>query len=406
MIHKIEVENFRSFNQKITIDFTVKPKKAQEFGYSQSACEQVVTRRAVFFGANGSGKSNVLKAMTFLGWFISSSTKDDAFKLKYLPFFVPFCSTSKLPTYLATEFSDGEVLWRYEVALSYPLSVLHEKLLNKQSKRADWNTVFERRLKDQDYSFPDTDKSSNWNKIPQRPDASLISSMVQLGKIPQQEAEEYEIAKKICTFLENSCGRVDSDFDEPQTVIWHNTGTRLKNDPELLNVATDFVVNRADLGVKRISVEDVVQEDSKTNVKYQLTIPKLTHAIGDKEFDLPYRLESGGTRLVLEIIAGIHPRAKSSGLIIFDEIDRSIHPHLLPKLIDLMTPSDTKSQSIMVTHSDFLMRFLEQDQIFLTEKNADGSTIVYRSNEVKGFKSDLNTQAWYHAGKLGGIPRL
>ncbi|MDR1280168.1 MAG: ATP-binding protein, partial [Opitutaceae bacterium] len=127
---------------------------------------------------------------------------------------------------------------------------------------------------------------------------------------------------------------------------------------------------------------------------------------GLKAARFPFDYESGGTRVLLALFAGAYPVAAKSGVVSLDEIERGIHPHLLPELVKALTPPDTTSQLLLVSHCDYLLRHLEHDQVFLTEKQEDGSSDVYRADNVEDFKADRNLLNWYHAGKLGAIPRL
>ncbi|MBC7554628.1 MAG: AAA family ATPase, partial [Taibaiella sp.] len=94
---------------------------------------------------------------------------------------------------------------------------------------------------------------------------------------------------------------------------------------------------------------------------------------------------------------------------IVDEIDQSLHPALLYKLIQkIMADTETKGQLIFTTHDSNLLdlNIFRQDEIWFAEKDKmKGSTQLYSLNEYKP-RYDLDIRKGYLKGRFGAIPFL
>jgi predicted ATPase len=399
------MENFRSFNQRVELDFTAKPEKAGRPGYVQTKTGEVVSRVGMLIGPNASGKSNVLKALATLYWAIEQSAEQNLQKIEWV--FQFFGNLE--PVRMTMECSDNtEELYRYEIALTPNAQFVEERLSIRSTKRARWETLFDRRLvkngkDDSDFNFRET--TGDWAEITQRPNASLIGSRLLAGSKPGSSSPELEIARKIHAIAANSFGNVAPEFDPAVGLSWRTIGQNLARDEALLRQAT-FLMQNADIGIIDLKLKHRTMNNPRDGSPETFAIPEFTHTLGTASVQFPFNFESVGTRILLALFTDAYPVAAKSGLISLDEVERGIHPHLLPELVKALTPPDTTSQLLLVSHCDYLLRHLEHDQVFLTEKRDDGSTDIYRADDVEDFKSDRNLLNWYHAGKLGAIPRL
>jgi predicted ATPase len=400
MIHRLTIENFRSFNKEVEMDFTAKPEKTGRAGYVQTQTGEVVSRVNMFIGPNASGKSNLLKALAVIYWALVESAEQNVQKFQYLFQFIG----NNGPIRISVETSDGTAeLFRYEVALLPDATFVEEQLSLRATTRAQWKTVFHRHLgKNGTFTFAET--AGDWATITQRTNASLVGSRILSGTKPGTASAEHTLATRIQSLVKNSFGNVAPEFDEPQGLWWHGIGQKLAQDETLRRQAAAFMKN-ADVGISSLGLQKFKVNDPKTGVR-EIIHPVLKHEISGRETPLPFHLESIGTRILLALFAESYPVVAKSGIISLDEIERGIHPHLLPELVNALTPPGTASQVFLVSHSDYLLRCLEHDQVFLTEKRGDGGTDIYRADSVEDFKTDRNLLNWYHAGKLGAIPHL
>ena len=123
--------------------------------------------------------------------------------------------------------------------------------------------------------------------------------------------------------------------------------------------------------------------------------------------------ESSGTQKLFDI-AGVFLRAfhmKLSGLIIIDEIDSHFHPSLLLRLINFINTNDVNTgntQLVFTTHDTNLLSptIMRRDQFYFTEKTPEESTRLYSLADLKGIRNDADFAKQYLAGYYGAVPVL
>ncbi|MEE8394136.1 MAG: AAA family ATPase, partial [Rhodospirillales bacterium] len=97
------------------------------------------------------------------------------------------------------------------------------------------------------------------------------------------------------------------------------------------------------------------------------------------------------------------------GVAVLDELDSDIHPLLLPELIRMFQDEETNpldAQLIFSCHNATLFEYLEKEEVYFTEKKADGSTEIYGLKDVKGIRRDTNIYAKYLMGAFGAVPQI
>lgn len=122
-------------------------------------------------------------------------------------------------------------------------------------------------------------------------------------------------------------------------------------------------------------------------------------------------LESLGTRKLLIIGGILLLNLQHGNLIVIDELDKSLHPHLTRMLIRLIHSKRNNpynSQLIFTTHDSSLMDgdLFRRDQMFITEKDYYGNTTVYNLASIKGVRKNIPFEKWYLGGSFGGVPVL
>ena len=136
-----------------------------------------------------------------------------------------------------------------------------------------------------------------------------------------------------------------------------------------------------------------------------LTKHKVKNSNQDMEFELGD--ESDGTKRLLDLLPFLQEISINPSTIVIDELDRSLHPELSRKFIELFfeLSKNTESQLIVTTHESSLLdlNFLRRDEIWFTEKNADGETSVYSLEEYKP-RFDNEIRKAYLMGRFGATP--
>jgi AAA15 family ATPase/GTPase len=129
--------------------------------------------------------------------------------------------------------------------------------------------------------------------------------------------------------------------------------------------------------------------------------------------ELPFNLpdESAGTLTWLALIGPALAALRSGDILLFDEIDASLHPKLSARLLELFQDPVTNprgAQLIFTTHDTSLLNHLNRDEVWLTEKGDDGATTLTGLAEFGGDKvrRSLNLERAYLQGRFGAVPEL
>ena len=143
-------------------------------------------------------------------------------------------------------------------------------------------------------------------------------------------------------------------------------------------------------------------KERKDSLDYQLFIHK---NIGGELTEIPFYLESNGTKNLLELLQAFFWVVKGN-IVIVDEIDAGIHDVLMTSIIKNIR-ENISGQLIFTTHDVWQLSssLLRHDEIWFTEKNKDGSTDLYSLNDFKEHKT-IDIQKGYLCGRYGSIPFL
>jgi hypothetical protein len=115
--------------------------------------------------------------------------------------------------------------------------------------------------------------------------------------------------------------------------------------------------------------------------------------------------QSDGTVRLLTLIPALYGAMHDGKTIFIDEIDNSIHPNLMARLLKYYADNKTNGQLIFTTHTTQLLNqqeLVRPDEVWLTEKT-DGNTQMYSLNDFK-IHNTLNIENGYLVGRYGGIP--
>ena len=391
MIHSLTVSNFLSVKEEQTFDFTIaKNAIDRDQSFAKSCVDGIRLPRVIsIYGANASGKTTVLKSLSFLKHFICDSytyKPDD--KLLCKPFLseetvseesvleVEFCIKEK-PTKPSTKYhyvlkiKGGEV--NFEALYYFPKGRVRK--------------LFERTLRSikagSDFDLPARDPVRK--KV--RKNTSVLSVLSQFN-----HTFSLSVVRAVRWLVTNVNAGGKVSFDS------HNRATKLYHDfPEYLASLNEFI-QWADLGLEEVLLERDVKDK-----KYPLF--KHTNLINPLEF----WEESGGTRGLYLLLPYVFIALESGGVAVLDEIDAEIHPLLLPKIINLFQDNiknPKNAQLIISAHDVTLMGCLQKEEIYFTEKNDNGATEFYGLKDIKGVRRDDNYYVKYLAGVYGAVPRV
>jgi putative AbiEii toxin of type IV toxin-antitoxin system len=399
MIHRLIIENLYSFKDRTEIDFTVPQNAGQEDIYATEPDGSRLNLITAIFGPNASGKTNLLKALGFLHWFICASADRKPGEAILGAECFAFSQPIERGCDLALQFSfDGRLYW-YRVRTT-GTRVLEESLHVKKTR---FNYIFERSWdeKNKQYSSKFQDFGDH-ARLPLRENASVISTAV---------LQENPLAMALTKYFNSFYGNIGvfgrtAGLDPHAGMIYFAAGYFEEN-PEIFGALKSHL-RAADLGLSEIKLARLSLL-SKEGKEDHITAPIVVHEVGGKKFDMPLIRESRGTEALFVLLRYILPVLKSGGVAYIDELESSLHSHLIREIVRMFYSRRTNpkhAQLIFTCHSDYLLTELRKYQIVLVEKDADCVSHAWRLDEMQGVRASENILAKYHAGAYGALPDL
>lgn len=399
MIYSYSCKNFYSINDKVEVRFDVNRNAPDTASYKVEGNQKLSLVEAVV-GPNASGKTNSIKAISFIRHLIAETAERDVDADIPVHTFLKGDS----PTEVGTKFSVNGRVFSYDFELCSERilkEVLKEQSLSEE--RVTFKTLLSRtwNKKTQEYEVVD-----NAFKAPSglkwRRNASMVSRI--------SLADESGLAVDIVRYWR----------DNVVTNVWeggnrddhhHLHGDRLtesaieflfkEENKTLLDQAKDLLAN-LDVGFHDFESEELKIEGRK--------VYRIVHMYGDTSFSTPLRYESSGTKRAILILRYIFEAlSRSGGVAALDEIDAYLHPDIVEVFVKLFTSSVTNpngAQLIFSSHSHQLLAELDKQQIILVEKSDAGATDAWRLDEVTGVRADDNYYNKYIAGAYGGKPKI
>lgn len=375
-------------------------------------------RAGVLYGANASGKSNILKGLNALSEMVKGS---DQFKLdKNIPFYDPFrldLESRSLPTVFEIDFiaKDGH-RYRYLVEFDQK-TILREELsffpIGGRISRA--KNLF-RRVIGASIDFGEDYRGKRSFTIL---DNQLLLSRAGLESLPSlTEAYRFFSTHLFClaTYL-----------DSFENSIVNKVSKDILSDSEYKQYKEAIVslVKAADTGISDVFVEETsdpllnftgrLPSKIKREIvdRFQRKIKTIHPILQDGEtideaiFDLED--ESTGTVKFLGVVTYVVDAIYDGSIVVVDELDKHLHPLLTRMLINLFHSSDTNphnAQLIFSSHDVSLIdrELFRRDQIYLVDKGIDGASTIGRLSAFTGISKVAPLMKWYMAGMFNAVP--
>ena len=393
MLLEFSFANFLSFKDKVTFSIvatSLKDRKADSTDTTFSAGGEVpvvLSRACAVFGANASGKSNLIKAMSFFKWFTMNSSKDVQAGEK-IPVNSFALSTSSVaePSLFEIVILIGEDTYRYGFEASAEKvhrEWLYVKAGKKRSKELELfyreNNVYEIHSR-----FSIGKELTEKNMV--RDNALLLSLAGQFNE-PHSGAMMKWLADTIII-----TGKSENELWVMALKAMENPVTRKK--------MVDFS-RYADLGIDDITLSDNGVLTSHTQYDDDgKEIAAVTFSMTDSE--------SEGTVKYFSLAYPILDALKNGKRLIVDEFGAKLHTLLLERIISLFNTQSGNSRNaqLLVTLHDtnvLSSNLLRRDQIWFTQKNGRGESNLYPLSDYR-VRSDASYEKDYLLGKYGATP--
>lgn len=355
-------------------------------------------------GPNASGKTNLLKVLPFLKWFITDSfTAAPEALLPIKPF--TFGKSEKESTELAVTFEIGGKVYTYSVTLSQKQILSEELKLTSLAKEKKSSKKLFSRTWDEDKSRYELSGLSF--ELPKgfenvlRGNASIISTAARLN-----HQDSRDIAG-LWQQLETNV--VEAGWVGDRLMVMQNPVQQLVdalnfyNENEPLKKEAEKLLARFDLGFSEFEIKK-----AKTENGFSLET-RAVHEIDGVKYPLNLSYESSGTKQLFVLLKSILAALAHGSVAVIDEFDVNLHPEMVMALFDLFIQPETNpknAQLFFSTHSHLILSKLDKYQIVLVEKNEGGKSEAWRLDDVSGVRSDENYYTKYIAGAYGAVPQL
>lgn len=404
-------KNYKSFRDDTILDMSA-TKITEHSDRVISVGNEKLLPVAAIFGANASGKSNVIEAFRFMKIYVMKSfsyggdaddEKSGNKRIKCTPFL--FDSTSKdsestFEVYFMDSEEHGYKSYNYGFSLNQE-GVVEEWLNSKDESEQEYNRVFYRSREETDLSgLP---AKSRDNLLVALEKETLIVSLGAKLKITE--------LKNIRDWFYNN---KFADFGSPyeNAILSSLTPKGFSYSKSVQNKVVSYF-SSFDASIIDFNVE-VLNEDDEDGK--DIKIDAIHRTIDGGTTTIPLKEESAGTLKMFALYPALQYTLDNGGVLFVDELNAKLHPLLVRSfLITFLNPAiNTKNaQLVFTTHDPWQLsnNLLRRDEIWFTEKDKDGVSTLYSladfvdEDGVK-IRKDENYEKNYLLGKYGAIPTL
>ena len=407
MLIEFSVKNFLSFKEKVTLSLEKESGNENEENTFTFNNEELL-KTAVIYGANASGKSNLIKAFTIAILMVRNSNMISlGGKWDILKPFLFSEDTNNSPSEFEFIFIANKIKYRY-FFIADEDKIYNESLDAYYSQKP--TNIFTRK-NTTEYSFINSDKKTLESIASKNTENKLFLSTATTWN--------YEKTKDAFLWFLNSIdtyGSFDSMLDQ-DLINYSNNDEDLKKFTLKLLKESDIFIKDLRVSYEERDVENssfIINNQKKGPLKTKSVKIAMEHEINDSQdekkiYTLDFEDESSGTK-ILFVLAPILKRAfEKTKIIIVDELEKSLHPTLVKYIIKLFNNEklNTKnSQLIFTTHAISLLNLdlFRRDQIWFTEKDVlTGNSDLYPLDSFSVRKEE-NIEKGYINGRYGAVP--
>lgn len=394
---QFRVKNYRSIGDEIVLDMKAFDRLGEHKYFLVNKNNVNILTAAALFGANASGKSNVLDALYNMRKnVILSASFDEKQSLFVTPFLFDE-EKAKQPSEFEVHFAVDAKEYKYGFIISkekiYEEWLYSRKLSKNKTK---WKMIFERR-EDKIY-YSDLKKFQvleNYSDLIINNKKMLALSFFSGKNLPGIN-EFIEVSYFFMRHL-----FIDSHENAENTFVYEMYYEDKDIKKGLVNFLREFDPCIEDIVIKK-------EEDRDGNINY---LPYTIH--NGKEYTA--YIESDGTLKLINIFIYIKLALESGGVLIVDELDCKLHPLIMRRIIYMFHNSDINKKGAQIIFSSHNLIVLDnnelrRDEIWFVEKNEEGYTDINSLADFKIdnkiFRSDMDYGKHYLAGRFGAIPYL
>lgn len=425
MLVQFTVKNFRSFQGEQTLNLVASnyikelPQNILQPDGVAGLKKSKLVRAAALYGANASGKSNLLKAMTFLKFMVVDSAlglKVDE-PLDTQPF--ALSGENDPISCFEIEVIIDQQLHRYQLQTT-PRHVVLERLERERIRTPE--VLFQRTRKDNgEYAWEFSDKRKSELDLASkvRPNSTFVSTSAQWNG---------KLTAMFHSFMKDKLNVVHANHFKnllPFETIRAFENKVIKKEQLLhfLQIAdrtiSDFQYDKKEESIDQFREKfpgvTLPKNTSDAAKVLRLEMETIRRKNDGTSWVSPFRqTESDGTTTLFSFIGPFFDVLANNKVLLVDEVESSLHPRLLMELIHFFqnTHPESTAQLVFTTHNPLLMEpekfhypegLLRRDQIWMCEKNQQSATELIRLDEYSPRKGESLAKG-YMTGRYGGVP--
>ena len=394
MILKIEFENFFSIRDRVRIDFraaNINTTLARELSLNVMEWKGVPILKAIgLFGPNASGKSNILKAITFCcRMILDSHLNNEGVTFNFEPF--KFDGWQNKPSRFLIDFVCEDVEYEYAFELTRERIISESLYHYPVGRRAK---IFVRDAEGK-YSF-------GTGVMTKPSDVALNTSKKNLF-LSRASSMNRGIAQKIYSYFRNQFLLGLVNMNDMSALDSFNAYKKV-----ILKALEICDTDITDIEVRKEQIPAPIVVPGQTELSYKLVDVLRFKTIHRNQKDIMFDMdmeESNGTRKLFQILIRLLDVVKNKKNIMMDEFDMGLHTRLADFILDLIHASES-SQLLFTSHNTNLIdvKRLRRDQIVFVNKSGNGATEVYSLYDFKDFRENMDAEKGYIQGRFDAVP--
>lgn len=433
MLLRVILKNFLSFEDEVQFDMFPNMRKESLPNHVTMAADSLsILKMAAIYGANGAGKSNMLKGVHFIKRLVSKKDFLNQSKVS-IYFYALKKDPASQPINLTIEFvTKAGKAFIYYVEIGedgIKSEVLQESGLGAKENK----NVFTREGDTLSFAVKPSDEVQQMIKAwsEKNPFASLLTIN---DDMPVLSDKNIDIVKN---WFQEELVLINFHSLNPALIELLRRNKKITAFTSALFKAVDLGINTVKVQTEdfdewirshneeQLPIEEFIEklnkmqsggisEITKNRITRNFTIEDGVRKISQLMFeqfgkngfskDMDIVAQSDGTVRLLTLVPAFYDAIKNSKTVLIDEIEHSIHPHLIRELVKFFSQQETTGQLIFTTHETCLLdqKFIRTDEVWLVEKK-DGSTHMYSLNDFK-IHNTINIANGYMEGRYGAIP--
>ena len=431
MLIRFHVSNFLSVNEEVELSLVsgrVRQHPEHVMRITEG-CDMSLLRAAIIYGANASGKSNLIRAMRFAQNLVVKGTRIKQ-AIPRRPFKLCLDGDSR-PSKFEFEFKQGKhcyiygfevdhqrvcTEWLYEIRKTTE-TMLFERATTQEGKVSVQFGRMRFENKESEQFVEGVAKGTRPNQLFLT--ESMERNVPYFREVYQWFDETLVIIYPDSRYLPLANRVMESDFAAGIARHLEQLGTGiygfelLEVNPEV-EFPADMIMEMREMPDMEEGAAFVIGPRGERFIVElsagQLRAKKLMfkHKMADCGEEVLFGIEeeSDGTRRMLELLPQFTNLLGQDKVIVIDELDRSLHPRLSYELIRLfLADTGNRSQVIATTHEEHLLdlELLRRDEIWFIEKDQAGASRLYSLEEFVP-RYDKDIERGYLMGRFGAIP--